>query len=55
MNNITDIRIHIALNGVVLTIDTHSAAYEYVYKDIPTALRKVKQNIASINAQENNE
>ena len=45
---ITDIRIHSTRNGVTLTVDTPSDAYEYVYKDIPTALRKTKHVIAEV-------
>lgn len=49
---ITDIRIHSARNGVTLTVDTPIDTYEFVYKDIATAIRKTKHVMVEIEKEE---
>jgi len=52
MIKISDITIHATRNGVLLTVDTERRSYEYNYKDIPTAVRKIKHITLEIQSEE---
>lgn len=48
----TEIIIKSAKNGIIVTVDTLASSYDYVYKDLNTATRKIKHLLVEIENEE---